>query len=188
MVVVTPAQTFLTHGKSLKHKPDNISKDCRKSRGTTRRSTSGDRQSYYEDCHILQDGSRRTPGSACKGCLSNDYGLPARTLRTMGATYDGILVTKGIFLTTEDFCCYTFLLIYQIKGLRHPESNPKDSGNETRRLLDKPQAYPPDPLDGRVLFLRTSWGCRPIDDLIPGPRCEAQQHWKTGGKTYETKK
>ena len=119
MVVVTPAQTFLTHGKSLKHKPDNISKDCRKSRGTTRRSTSGDRQSYYEDCHILQDGSRRTPGSACKGCLSNDYGLPARTLRTMGATYDGILVTKGIFLTTEDFCCYTFLLIYQIKGSKY---------------------------------------------------------------------
>jgi len=32
-----------------------------------------------------------------------------------------------------------------------PESNPKDSGDEALWLLDKPLAYPPDPLDGRVL-------------------------------------
>ena len=145
MVVVTPAQTFLTHGKSLKHKPDNISKDCRKSRGTTRRSTSGDRQSYYEDCHTLQDVSHRTPGSACKGCLSACYYSPTRTYRTSGAEHNGTVDSEGIFLITEDCCCSIFLLIYQIKrGLRHPESNPKDSGNEYRRLLDKPLAHPPD--------------------------------------------
>ena len=75
---------------------------------------------------------------------------------------------EGIFHTMEDSSCSIFLLIYQIKGLKHPESNPKDSGNETRRLLDKPLAYSPDPLDGRVFFFVPIGDAGQLMALFPG--------------------
>ena len=109
-----------------------------------------DRQSQ-EDCHTLQNRSRRIPGSARKGCIANGHGLPTRTLRSDVTAHSNTLGPRRIFRSKEVSYCFIFLLIYQIKRvLRHPESNPKDSGNEVRRLLDKPLAYPPDPLDGRV--------------------------------------
>ena len=82
MVSVTTGQTFLNLGK--KPKTDNVSCYCKKSRGTEYHSTTGDRQPYYEDCHILQDRSQRARGSICKGRLSNDCGLLAHTLRARG--------------------------------------------------------------------------------------------------------
>ena len=88
MVSVTPAKAFLNLGKN--HKTDSISKYCRKSRGTTHNTNPGDRQSYYDDCHILQDESRRIRGSVRKGCLSNGYGLPTRTLRRVGTAHNSI--------------------------------------------------------------------------------------------------
>ena len=115
MVSISPDQAFLNLGK--KPKTERVSKYCRKSRGTEHNSTPGNRQSYYDDCHILQDESRRIRGSVRKGCLSNGYGLPTRTLRRVGTAHNGTMDSEGIFLTMEDSCCSIFLLIYQIKGV-----------------------------------------------------------------------
>ena len=114
MVAVTPGQAFLNLGKSPK--TDSVSFHCRKSRGTANNSTPGDRQSYYEDCHNLRDGSRRTPGSLGKGCLSDGYGLSARTLIRVGSAHNGTLFSSGIFLATEDYCYAILLPICQIRG------------------------------------------------------------------------
>jgi hypothetical protein len=128
--------------------------------------TLGDRQSYYEDCHTLHDGSRRTRGSTSKGCLSKGYCSPARTLRVMGTAHNGTPGTRRIFLTMEDCCSYIFLLIFQIKRvLKDLEANPKDSGDKYQRLLDKPFAYPSDPWMAG-LFFRFNLECRSIDGLI----------------------
>ena len=67
----------------------------------------GNRQSFYEDCHTLNDRFRGTPSSTRKGCLSKGYGLPARTLRRVGTTHNNIPDTGEIFPTMEDF-----LLLY----------------------------------------------------------------------------
>ena len=140
MVSISPDQAFLNIGKNPK--TASVSKYCRKSRGNT----PGDRQ-FQKDCHTLQDGSRRTPGHSRKGYCST-----TRTLRIVGTAHNSIPDTGETFLNMEGFYCSIFLLIFQIKGFKDLEANPKDSGNETRRLLDKPLSYPPDPLDGRVLF------------------------------------
>jgi len=113
MVSVTPGQAFLNLGKNPKS--DRLSKRRRKSRGTKHNSTARDRQSYYEDCHIWHHVLRRIPNSPCKGCLSNGYGLPARTLRVVGTEHNSTRDPEGILLTLEDSCCSFFLLIYQIK-------------------------------------------------------------------------
>jgi hypothetical protein len=72
------------------------------------------------------------------------------------------------------------------RGKRHPESNPRDSGIYYRRLLDKPLDYLSGPLGGRGLFLVLTEEAG-YEGVIPWPRCEEQQLWKTGGKTYATK-
>jgi hypothetical protein len=107
--------------------------------------TPGDRQSYYKDCHILQDRFHGTPSSTTRRNLSKSYGLPARTLRVVGTAHNGILDSAGIFLTAEDCCCSIFLLVCQIRGFKDLEANPKDSGDKYRRLLDKPLAFLPGP-------------------------------------------
>ena len=117
--------------------------------------TPGDRQSYYEDCHIWQDRFCGTPGSAHKGCLSKGYRSSTRTLRVMGTAHNGTLVPKGIFLTVEDSCCYIFLLNCQIKRVsKDLEANPKDSGDKYRRLLDKQLAFLPGPWMAGLFFAR----------------------------------
>ena len=76
----------------------------------------GDRQSCFEDCHTLHDLPCKTRGSTRKGYSSNGYCLPARTLRVVGTAHSNTPATGETFLTMEDSCCSTFLLIYQIKG------------------------------------------------------------------------
>ena len=46
--------------------------------------TPDDRQSYFEDFHILQDRFHRTPGSTSKGYLSKGYCSLTSTLRRVG--------------------------------------------------------------------------------------------------------
>ena len=75
----------------------------------------GDRQSHYKDCHILHDGSRGISGSTRKGYLSKGYGLPARTLRVAGTAHNSTPDTGETFLTMEDFCCFTIILICRIE-------------------------------------------------------------------------
>jgi len=65
--------------------------------------TPGDRQSYYEDCHTLQDVSRNTTGPAGKGCIGNGYGLHASTLTMLGTAHNGTPATGETFLTMEGF-------------------------------------------------------------------------------------
>jgi hypothetical protein len=125
MVSVTPGQAFLNLGKNPKS--DRLSKRRRKSRGTKHNSTARDRQSYYEDCHIWHHVLRRIPNSPCKGCLSNGYGLPARTLRVVGTAHNGTGDSEGIFLATENSCWSFFLLIYS--------DLEKDNPNPIQRTL-----------------------------------------------------
>jgi hypothetical protein len=73
-----------------------------------------------------------------------------------GTANNGNRNPEGIFLATEDYCYAILLLICQIRDLMDPESDPKDSGNEYGRLLDKPLAHLSDPLGGRVLLRKQS--------------------------------
>jgi hypothetical protein len=120
MVSVTLGQTFPNLGKN--HKTTSVSYYCRKSRGTERNHTPGDRQSHYKDCHILQNESRRIPGLTDRECLSKGYCKGyctlARTLRGRGTAHNDTGNYEGIFLATEDYCYAILLMICQIRGFR----------------------------------------------------------------------
>jgi hypothetical protein len=148
----------------------------------------GNRQSFYEDCHTLNDRFRGTPSSTRKGCLSKGYGLPARTLRRVGTTHNSIPNTGKIFLTMEDFRCSIFLLIYRIKGFfKDLEANPKDSGDEYRRLLDKPLDYPSGPWMAG-LFLVRIWNAGRLTASFAGTQRKALQHWKRRKDIWKEKR